>query len=285
MDIGVVYPQTELKGDPAAVRAIGLATEELGFDYLLAYDHVVGADHANRDPELWGPYTDKDPFHCPLTMFSYLAAITERIGFATGVIILPQRQTALLAKQVTDLDLLSGERLRLGVGTGWNYVEYDALGIEFASRGRRLSEQIGLLRKYWQESLFSFEGEFDQLDRGNINVRPNRQIPIWLGGFSEIAFKRAGELGDGFMFAGDYDHCWEGRTRVEHHLAENGRLSDDFGFELLTLRARSPEEAAEAVKRWEDSGGTHAAIVTMRCGLNGLQEHLDFIKKTRDLLG
>ena len=182
MDIGVVYPQTELQGDPAAVRAIGLATEELGFDYLLAYDHVVGADHANRDPELWGPYTDKDPFHCPLTMFSYLAAITERIGFATGVIILPQRQTALLAKQVTDLDLLSGERLRLGVGTGWNYVEYDALGIEFASRGRRLSEQIGLLRKYWQESLFSFEGEFDQLDRGNINVRaqpPDSYLARW----------------------------------------------------------------------------------------------------------
>tara|TARA_B100000953_G_C18005454_1_gene416415 strand:+ start:449 stop:1306 length:858 start_codon:yes stop_codon:yes gene_type:complete len=284
MEIGVVYPQTELNGDPEAVRAIGLATEEFGYDYLLAYDHVVGADHAERDPELWGPYTDKDPFHCPLTMFSYLAAITEHIGFATGVIILPQRQTALIAKQATDVDLLSGERLRLGVGTGWNYVEYDALGEDFASRGSRLTEQIGLLRQYWEKPLFSFEGEFDQLDRGNINLRPNRQIPIWLGGFSEVAFRRAGELGDGFMFAGDYDRCIEGRSRVEHHLAENGRSADDFGFELITLRGGTPAEAAETMKRWEDAGGTHAAVVTMNCGLDGLQEHLDFIAKTKDLL-
>ena len=285
MEIGVVYPQTELNGDPEAVRAIGLATEELGYDYLLAYDHVVGADHSERDPELWGPYTDKDPFHCPLTIFSYLAAITEHIGFATGVIILPQRQTALIAKQATDVDLLSGERLRLGVGTGWNYVEYDALGEDFASRGSRLTEQIGLLREYWEKPLFSFEGEYDQLDRGNINLRPNRQIPIWLGGFSEVAFRRAGELGDGFMFAGDYDRCLEGRSRVEHYLAENNRSADDFGFELITLRGRTPEEAAETMKQWEDAGGTHAAVVTMNCGLDGLQEHLDFIEKTKDLLG
>ena len=247
MEIGVVYPQTELQGDPEAVRAIGLATEELGYDYLLAYDHVVGANHEDRDPALWGPYTDKDPFHCPLTMFSYLAAITERIGFATGVIILPQRQTALVAKQATDVDLLSGARLRLGVGTGWNYVEYDALGEDFTSRGKRLTEQIELLRRYWEEPLFTFQGEYDQLDRGNINLRPNRQIPIWLGGFSEVAFRRAGKLGDGFMFAGDFDRCLEGRSRVEHHLTESGRSTDDFGFELITLRGRSPAEAAETM--------------------------------------
>tara|TARA_B100000131_G_scaffold319536_1_gene365653 strand:- start:28 stop:885 length:858 start_codon:yes stop_codon:yes gene_type:complete len=284
MEIGVVYPQTELNGDPEAVRAIGLATEELGYDYLLAYDHVVGADHAERDPELWGPYTDKDPFHCPFTMFSYLAAITERIEFASGVIILPQRQTALVAKQATDVDLLSGERLRLGVGTGWNYVEYDALGEDFSSRGKRLTEQIKLLRRYWDEPLFSFQGEFDQLDRGNINLRPNRQIPIWLGGFSEVAFRRAGEIGDGFMFAGDFERCNEGRTRVEHYLEENGRSIDDFGLELIALRGRTPAEAADAMKRWEDHGGTHACVVTMNCGLTNLQEHLDFIAETRELL-
>jgi len=284
MKIGVVYPQTELNGDPNAIKAIGLATEELGYDHLLAYDHVVGAIHSDREPELWGPYTDKDPFHCPFTMFSYLAAITKRIEFVTGVIILPQRQTALVAKQATDIDLLSGERFRLGVGTGWNYVEYEALGQNFSERGPRLSEQIQLLRKYWSESLFSFEGEFDRIDRGNINVRPNRQIPIWLGGFSEVAFRRAGELGDGFIYAGDHDHCLEGRARVEHHLKENNRESVDFGHELITLRDRSPRGAAETVKRWRDSGGTHASIVTMKCGLNGLQEHLDFIREAKELI-
>ena len=205
MKIGVVYPQTELKGDPIAVKEIGLATENLGYDHLLAYDHVVGATHDDREPELWGPYTNEDPFHCPFTMFSYLAGVTQNIELVTGVIILPQRQTALVAKQTTDVDLLSGERLRLGVGTGWNYVEYDALGQDFSQRGPRLSEQIELLRKYWSEDLFSFEGEYDRIDRGNINIRPNRQIPVWLGGFSEIAFKRAGKLGDGFIYAGDID--------------------------------------------------------------------------------
>ncbi len=284
MKIGVVYPQTELNGDPEAVRAIGLATEDLGYDHLLAYDHVVGATHADRDPELWGPYTDTDPFHCPFTMFSYLAAITNRIELVTGVIILPQRQTALVAKQATDIDLLSGERFRLGVGTGWNYVEYDALGQDFASRGPRLSEQIELLRKYWSESLFSYEGEYDRIDRGNINIRPNRQIPIWLGGFSEVAFRRAAELGDGFIYAGDHDRCLEGKSRVEHYLGVNGREVSGYGHELITLRDKSPQEAAETVKRWRDSGGTHASIVTMNCGLKGLQEHLDFISEARDLI-
>ncbi|MBT95886.1 MAG: LLM class F420-dependent oxidoreductase [Acidimicrobiaceae bacterium] len=284
MKIGVVYPQTELQGDPIAVKEIGLATEDLGYDHLLAYDHVVGAIHADRQPELWGPYTNEDTFHCPFTMFSYLAGITEKIELVTGVIILPQRQTALVAKQTTDVDLLSGERLRLGVGTGWNYVEYEALGQEFSDRGPRLSEQIGLLRKYWSEDLFSFEGEYDRIDRGNINIRPNRQIPIWLGGFSEIAFKRAGELGDGFIYAGDHDHCLEGKSRTEHHLREFGRSEAEFGHELIALRDKTPQATAETIKKWGDSGGTHASIVTMNCGLSGLQEHLDFIKEARDLI-
>ena len=139
-------------------------------------------------------------------MFSYLAGITQKIELVTGVIILPQRQTALVAKQTTDIDLLSGERLRLGVGTGWNYVEYDALGQDFSERGPRLSEQIELLRKYWSEDLFSFEGEYDRIDR---EILISGQIGKFLSGsgFSEIAFKRAGKLGDGFIYAGDHDRC------------------------------------------------------------------------------
>ena len=141
MKIGLIYPQTELGGDPVAVREIGLAAEALGFDHLLAYDHVLGATH-DREPKLNGPYTEKQPFHDPLVMFGYLSAITRRIGFATGVLILPQRQTALVARQAADVALLSDDRLRLGVGLGWNYVEYEALRQDFASRGKRVSEQV-----------------------------------------------------------------------------------------------------------------------------------------------
>ena len=285
MKIGVTYPQTELGGDPIAVRDFGVAVEELGYDSLLAYDHVVGASHADRDPELWGPYTETDPFHCPLMMFSYLAGITERIEFVTGVIILPQRQTALVAKQCTDLDLLCGERFRLGVGTGWNYVEYEALGQDFAGRGPRLSEQIDLLRRYWTENLFSFEGRFDQITRGNINVRPNRSIPIWLGGFSEPAFRRAARQGDGFIYAGDVEAGIHGRARVQAHLEDAGRSDADFGHELIMLRARSAAESAETAAGWRDAGGTHASVVTMRLGLEGLQAHIDYITEVRELLG
>jgi probable F420-dependent oxidoreductase len=285
MKIGVTYPQIELNGDPEAVRSIGLAVEELGYDSLLAYDHVVGAEHAGREPELWGPYTESDPFHCPFTIFSYLAAITTHLEFVTGVIILPQRQTALVAKQCTDIDLLSGERLRLGVGSGWNYVEYQALGEDFASRGPRLAEQIELLRRYWGEPLFSFDGKFDALTRGNINLRPKRQIPIWLGGFSEPAFRRAGKLGDGFIYAGDYETCMTGRARVEHYLAENGRSGDDFGHEMVMLRAKTVAQTVETAQRWEASGGTHASVVTMRLGLETAAAHIDYIAEVKQLLG
>src|ERR1700722_8012266 len=179
MKIGVIYPQTELKGDPGAVRRIGLAAEELGYHHLLTYDHVLGATH-DRMPKLTGPYTEKDPFHDPFVMFAYLAGITKRLELVPGILILPQRQTVLVARQAADLDLLSGERLRLGVGIGWDYVEYDSLGQDFRRRGKRVGEQISLLRRLWSEPLVKFEGAFDRVDRGTLNPRPRRPIPIWL---------------------------------------------------------------------------------------------------------
>ena len=202
MQIGAVYPQTELRGDPSAVRRIGRAVEDLGFDHLLAYDHVLGAVHADRTPPLTGPYTERDPFHDPFVMFAYLAAITERIGFATGVLVLPQRQTALVARQAADVDLLSGGRLRLGVGVGWNDVEYEALGQDFRTRGAREEEQIGLLRRLFTEPVVNFSGRFDRVDRAALVPRPARPIPIWLGGSGEAAFERAARLADGFIFFG-----------------------------------------------------------------------------------
>jgi probable F420-dependent oxidoreductase len=283
MKIGVVYPQIELRGDPKAVREIGLATEQLGYDHLLAYDHVVGATH-DREPKLWGPYTNNDPFHDPFVMFAYLAGITERIELVTGVLILPQRQTVLVAQQAADLDLLSDERLRLGVGVGWNYVEYDALGQDFTRRGARVDEQIPFLRRLWGEELVSFEGAFDRIDRGNINPRPNRQIPIWIGGFSEAAFRRGGALGDGFIFAGGTDDCLGGLDRVKHFLAENGRSTDGYGADFVMLRAQNADEAMDSLKRWKDAGGTHASVVTMGLGFTETRQHIDYISEVRALI-
>ena len=177
VQIGVVYPQIELGGDPTAVRRFGRAVEELGFDYLLAYDHVLGAVHAGRTPRLTGPYTERDPFHDPFVMFAYLAGMTERIGFATGVLILPQRQTALVARQAADVDLLSGGRLRLGVGVGWSPVEYQALGQDFRSRGARQEEQIELLRRLFTEPVVDFVGRFDRVDRAALVPKPARSVP------------------------------------------------------------------------------------------------------------
>ena len=230
MKFGVVFPQTEVSADPEALPAIALAADALGYDSLLFYDHVVGADHADREPPLWGPYTEDDPFHDPFVAMGFAAAITARIELVTGVLILPQRQTVLVAQQAADVDLLSHGRLRLGVGTGWNWVEYDALGQDFASPGRRLSEQVPLLRRLWAEPLVSFDGEFDRIERGCINPRPRRPIPVWFGGFGEAAFRRASRLGDGFTFAGDVDRCVEGLDRVRELLAAEGRRRRGSGW-------------------------------------------------------
>lgn len=274
MKIGAVYPQTELHGDPDAVRRIGVAVEQLGYDYLLAYDHVLGAVHADRTPPLRGPYTENDPFHDPFVMFAYLAGITEQIEFATGVLILPQRQTVLVAKQAADLDLLSNQRLRLGVGVGWNYVEYDGLGQDFATRGRRADEQIGVLRKLWVGGVASYAGAFDSLDRGALIPGPRRAIPIWIGGFSPAAFRRGVQLGDGFMFAGDEQRVHDARAAVR--TVGTGRDLTGFGLEQLALGATTPSAAIARAERWRDTGGTHFAAVSMGAGRDSIEAHLDF---------
>lgn len=285
MQIGAVYPQIELGGDPDAVRRIGLAAEELGYDYLLAYDHVLGAVHDSRDPKLWGPYTENDPFHDPLVMFGYLAGITERLEFATGVLILPQRQTVLVARQAADVDLLSGGRLRLGVGVGWNYVEYDALGEEFGTRGRRADEQIGVLRDLWRGEVTSYDGRFDQLDRGRLIPSPDRRIPIWVGGFSPPAFRRGIEHGDGFMFAGDDTRLHQALDTFEGMAKESGRDLDGYGREGITARTTGTvDDTAAAAERWRERGGTHFAVVSMGAGRDSIEAHLDFFAETADRL-
>jgi probable F420-dependent oxidoreductase len=285
MQIGVVYPQIELRGDPSAVRRLGLAVEELGFDHLLAYDHVLGAVHADRSPRLTGPYTEHDPFHDPFVMFAYLAAITERLEFATGILILPQRQTALVARQAADLDLLSGGRLRLGVGIGWNHVEYEALGQQFRTRGARQEEQIGLLRQLFTGDVVDFSGRFDRIDRAALVPKPTRSIPIWLGGSSEAAYDRAARLADGFIFiGGDVDHTIDAWKLLRDRVRSVGRSVEAFGAEYV-LRPQSPAaDLTPEIDAWRRAGGTHLSVVTMGLGLDSVDGHIDYLASVANAL-
>jgi probable F420-dependent oxidoreductase len=285
MQIGVVYPQIELGGDPEAVRRIGRATEDLGFDHLLAYDHVLGAVHDDRDPPLVGPYTERDPFHDPLVMFAHLAAMTERIGFVTGVVILPQRQTALVARQAADVDLLSGGRLRLGVGIGWNYVEYDALGQDFRTRGAREEEQIALLRRLWTEPVVDFTGRFDRVDRATIAPKPTRPIPIWLGGYGDAAYQRAARIGDGFIFGGRTENVIGAWDRIRDRVVEAGRPVESFGGECVVMSRQGPEAVAAKIAAWGDAGGTHATVLTMGLGIGSADGHIEYLAAVADVLG
>jgi probable F420-dependent oxidoreductase len=256
----------------------------MGFDYLLAYDHVLGAVHADRTPPLTGPYTERDPFHDPFVLFAYLAGITTKLRFASGVIILPQRQTALVARQVADLDLLSGGRFRLGVGVGWNWVEYEALGQDFSTRGAREEEQIELLRRLWTEPVVDFHGRFDRIDRASTLPLPNRSVPIWLGGFGPVAYARAARVADGFMFAGRPDDMAAVWGEMRDKASALGRDGSAIGGELLVNSRKGPGEAADRLKRWRDLGGTHGGIVTMGNGLDSIESHLDFAAQVRNAL-
>jgi probable F420-dependent oxidoreductase len=286
MQIGAVYPQNELGGDPTAVGRMGKAVEHLGFDYLLAYDHVLGAVHAGRARRLTGPYTERDPFHDPFVMFAYLAGITERIGFATGVLVLPQRQTALVARQAADVDLLSGGRLRLGVGVGWNYVEYEALGQDFGTRGAREEEQVELLQRLFTEPVADFSGRFDRVDRAALVPKPARSIPIWLGGSSEVAFARAARLADGFIFfGGGADHVVEAWDRLRDRVAGLNRSVDDFGGDYVVLPRGGIDELKTEVDAWREAGGTHVSVVTIGLGLGSVDAHVDYLASVADALG
>jgi probable F420-dependent oxidoreductase len=286
MQIGVVSPLYELRGDPSAVGRIGRAVEDLGFDHLLAYDHVLGAVHADRTPPLMGP-TERDPFHDPFVMFAYLAGITERIGFATGVLVLPQRQTALVARQAADVDLLSGGRLRLGVGVGSNYVEYEALGQDFGTRGARQEEQIGLLRRLFTEPVVDFSGRFDRVNRASLVPKPTRPIPIWLGGISDAAYDRAARLADGFIFGAGFDldvaiDAWKGlRDRV----GALGRSVDDFGGDYMALSRGSVGELTAKIDAWREAGGTHVSVATLGLGLDSVDGHIDYLASVAGALG
>jgi probable F420-dependent oxidoreductase len=281
MIIGVAYPQNELGGDPEALRRFGTAVDALGYDHLLMFDHVLGAAHEGRDPPLDGLYSEKDSFHDPFVAFAYLAGITRALRFMTGVLVLPQRQTALVARQSADLSLLSGGRLALGVGIGWNPVEYGGMGQDFHTRGKRLEEQVGLLRRLWTEEAVDFEGRFDRIDRAGTLPRPTSPIPIYLGGFADVALRRAARIGDGFLFAFGMDTETEELWRqLQAILRENGRNVDTFHAQFLLNRAShapTPKEIADGVQRLRDAGAAAGTVVSMGRGFDAVEQHIDFV--------
>ena len=286
MKVGAIYPQTELGGDVGAVKAFAQAAEEMGYDHLVIYDHVLGADHAGREPKLRGPYKNTDPFHEPLVTYAYLAGVTERIELVTGVLVLPQRQTALVAKQAADVDLFSGGRLRLGIGVGWNWVEFDALELPdtFKKRGRRQEAQIDLMRKLWAEQQIEHQDDFHRVDRAGILPLPKRQIPIWLGGSSEVAYDRAARMADGFLISGrSQDYAQKIKTRIEGQLDGLGRERSSFGFESIQSFNRGPNRWPEDIAAWQDAGGSHISIVTMGADLKKVDDHIDAIRQWREI--
>jgi probable F420-dependent oxidoreductase len=213
MDLGVVFPQLDIGADPAAVRDYAQAAEDLGYTHILAFEHVLGVnperhpgwkgpyDHTSQCHPGWkGPYDHTSQFHEPFVMFGYLAGLTQRIGFITGILVLPQRQTQLVAKQTAQVDLLSGGRLRLGIGVGWNWAEFEGMGAHFRDRGRRIEEQIDLLRLLWTQERVSFEGKWHTIPDAGINPLPvQRPIPIWIGGSAEAVIERTGRMADGWL--------------------------------------------------------------------------------------
>jgi probable F420-dependent oxidoreductase len=278
MRIGVVFPQSELGGDAGAVRAYALRAEELGFRHVLAYDHVLGADPAVHTG--WrGPYDVTTTFHEPFVMFGYLAGITS-LELVTGIIILPQRQTALVAKQAAEVDVLTGGRFRLGVGLGWNAVEYEALGQDFSSRGRRMEEQVQLLRRLWTERAVTFEGRFDRVTGAGLAPPPvQRPIPVWFGAQSERAYRRVGRLADGwFPQVHPGPELDEARRVVEQAAVAAGRDPAAIGMEGRISWRGSASKLAEHAATWRDAGASHVSVNTMGAGLGTVGEHLAVLK-------
>lgn len=288
MRTGVVFPQTEIGHRVGDIRRYAETAERLGFAHLIAFDHVVGAD-----PEVHAPWTgwyDVDStFHEPMVLFGYLAAVT-RMELVTSIIILPQRQTALVAKQAAEIDLLTEGRFRFGVAVGWNEVEYEALGQDFRKRGRRMDEQIPLLRRLWTERSVTHAGDFDRITGAGIAPMPiQRPIPIWLGGYSAPAFRRMGRLADGWFPSSlqpgpDLD---EACAMIARSAEEAGRDPADIAMEgRLNWRPDiTRDELQQIAGAWRETGASHVSVDTMGQGLESVDRHLEALAQVADALG
>lgn len=287
MKVGCVFPTVEIGGDPVVIRDFTQTAEDLGYSHIVAYDHVLGAVHANRTPKLWGPYDETHPFHEPMVLLAYMAGITTRIELATGVLISPQRQGVLVAKQAAELAILSDNRFRLGVGTGWNVVEYDALGMSFEDRGRVLDEQIEVWRQLWTGDVISFDGDFHTIDRACCTPAPTQPVPVWLGGGTPVALRRAAAVGDGFIFGASTGSSHDACRRLQGMLDENGRR-DGFVIDVLLGFGDGPERWDAAVEEWTELGADSLTMRAMTAssalvgeadpGFTSPQQHIDALE-------
>ena len=286
MNLGVVLPQTEIGPNVGDIRAYAEGVQWLGFRHLLAYDHVVGAD-PQQHPGWSGPYDVETTFHEPMVLYGFLAGITA-LELVTGILILPQRQTALVAKQAAEVDLLTSGRFRLGVGVGWNAVEYDALGIPFSTRGARLDEQVQLLRRLWTERSVTFEGRTERVRGAGLAPLPiQRPIPVWFGGRSERAYRRAGAMGDGwFPMVSPGDELDAAIAAVRRAAEDAGRDPATIGMEArVNWSDGGLGSTLDAIGDWERVGATHVSINTMKSGLRSIDEHLDVLDQVATALG
>ncbi len=281
--IGAVFPQTEIGNDPDEVKKYVTTVESMGYDHILIYDHVLGASTANR-PNWTGAYKLEDSFHEVMVLFGYIAAITTKIELATGVLVLPQRDTALVAKQAAELDILSNGRLRLGVGIGWNDVEFEALNSEFTNRGARIEEQVSLLRELWTNELVTFKGKWHDLDDVGINPLPLQcPIPIWFGGAADAVMQRIGEMGDGWIYPGSYPFPEkQSKTMlksIKNSANQANRSMNEIGIEKILSESEKPTDGwADSVKLWIEFGATHLSINTMGANLISVNRHLDALE-------
>jgi len=280
---GVVLPHKEISGTAhGELASFCAALEDAGFDHLLIYDHVLGADTASR-PGWKGVYTSADPFLEPLITFAHLAGATS-LDFMTGVLVLPQRQTALVAKQVATLEALAPGRLRLGVGIGWNDVEYEALGKDFGNRGKRLDEQIALLRRLLREPVVDHHGTWERVDRAGILPLPAQPVPIWIGsGDSPAALRRVGQLAEGWLPTPaiapgrGFEEAWD---QVRRHADQAGRAAGSIAVEghVRMRQSHGIEGLRRHVEDWRAAGATGVAVDIMGLDAEWPKGHIELAR-------
>jgi probable F420-dependent oxidoreductase len=276
LKIGVVFPQTEIGVDPAGVKAYAQAVQAMGFSHLEVYDHVLGADTSVR-PSWTGAYTSESLFHEPMVLFGYLAALVPRLELVTGVIILPQRQTVLAAKQAAEIDVLTGGKLRYGVGIGWNDVEYEGLAMNFRDRARRFEEQIHVMRRLWTEPVVTLDGKYHKITAAGINPLPvQRPIPLWIGGSAESALKRAAEVADGYFTQRPLEGGWPATIeKIRKWCSAAGRDPNSFGIDArLNTANGTPDDWRKSAEDWRGLNASHLTINTMGAGLRGPDAHV-----------
>ncbi len=286
MQLGVVFPQLEIGTDPLVIRDYAQTAEGLGYTYLTAYDHVLGAN-PDRPGGFGGAYTHDSVFHEPFVLFGYLAGLTSRIELWTGIVILPQRQTVLVAKQAAEVAVLAPGRLVLGVGIGWNAVEYEGLGEDFHNRGRRMEEQIALLRELWSRTSISFEGRYHRVSRAGINPLPPSPIPIWMGGGDDRVLSRVGRLADGWLAApalrSDFALAQAYLAKIHAAAREAGRDPAAIGLESrVNFRRDDLAPELEAARGWQEAGWSHLTLNTMGAGLDSPRAHIEAIRTFKE---